>query len=95
MTGIAQFAQLSTVDISKVKAKIRLTLGRSGSILGGTIQVHGAVATEWEVEAPTEQDIDKVKQVLLSARDGCWTHQMTENATDFQETILLNGQPVD
>ena len=81
------------VDISSVKAHVKVYFGLEGSVLAGTIQASAPkVETSYEIESP--DDPERVAAVLRNARNGCWVRAAVANPTPFEDKSTLNGEPI-
>jgi len=62
-----------------------------GSVKAGTVDAGSdSIDTVFVIES--EEDSEKVKEVLRLARQGCWARRMLEQPTKFNDTLMLNGQ---
>ena len=82
------------VNITKVRAHVAVHLELSGSVLAQTVQAAcPKVVTTYDVESP--DDTARVAAVLRNARNGCWVRAAVTSPVPFEDTISLNGRPME
>lgn len=81
------------VTISKVRAHVDAHIELSGSVLAGTVKAGCLkVETRYEVESP--DDKARVALLLRNARNGCWVRAAIANPVPFEDSVILNGEPL-
>ncbi len=65
----------------------------TGSVLQGTVNARiSKFETKFEIES--DADPEQVQNILKLARQGCWARQTILMSATFDDTVILNGQPI-
>jgi pentose-5-phosphate-3-epimerase len=94
MTQLERYAQMMKVSLEKVQAHIALSVGAEGSVLAQTIQARAdKIAIHYEIES--DETPERVAGLVRNARNGCYVRQTIGRPELFDDTITLNGHPLD
>ncbi len=93
MTQLERYAQMMKIDLKKAKAHIALHVAAEGSVLAQTVQARAEkIEIHYEIESADEPA--RVAGLIRNARNGCYVRQTIDRPGLFQDTIILNGSPL-
>ena len=93
MTQIARYGHMLKVNVGKVRARLKTYYRLEGSVLRGDRRAWlEKVETLFTVESTDSPD--QVARVIRVAKEGCFARQALLNPVAMEESVLLNGQPL-
>ena len=83
---------MTKTKMSKAKVRVVIHWFLTGSVLKGTVD-SGCKSVETHLEVESDDDAEKVAQVIRCAKKGCFAEQMVVRPVPLVSTVLINGEP--
>ena len=83
---------MTKTRISKAKVRVLIHWYLEGSVIKGTVD-SGCNEVETHLEVESEDEPDKVRNVVRLAKKGCFAEQMVARPVPVTGSIRINGEP--
>lgn len=82
---------MTKTRMSKAKVRVLFHWYLTGSVLKGTVD-SGCKSVETHLEVESDDDPEKVAQVIRCAKKGCFAEQMVVRPVPLTSSVLINGK---
>ena len=83
---------MTKTRITKAKVRVLIHWYLTGSVIKGTVD-SGCKEVETHLEVDSDDDAEKVAQVIRCAKQGCFAEQMVVRPVPLTSSVLINGRP--
>lgn len=83
---------MTKTRITKAKVRVLIHWYLTGSVLKGTVD-SGCKEVETHLEVESDDEADKVRQVVRLAKKGCFAEQLVVRPVPLTGSIRINGEP--
>ncbi len=83
---------MTKTNVSKAKVRVVIHWFLTGSVLKGTVD-SGCKEVETHLEVESQDDPEKVQNVIRCAKKGCFAEQMVVRPVPLTGSIKINGEP--
>lgn len=83
---------MTKTRITKAKVRVLIHWYLTGSVIKGTVD-SGCKEVETHLEVESDDEADKVRQVVRLAKKGCFAEQLVVRPVPLTGSIRINGEP--
>ena len=83
---------MTKTRITKAKVRVLIHWYLTGSVTKGTVD-SGCKEVETHLEVDSDDDAEKVRNVVRLAKKGCFAEQMVVRPVPLTGSIRINGEP--
>ena len=83
---------MTKTRITKARVRVLIHWYLTGSVIKGTVD-SGCKEVETHLEVESDDEADKVRQVVRLAKKGCFAEQLVVRPVPLTGSIRINGEP--
>jgi uncharacterized OsmC-like protein len=83
---------MTKTRITKAKVRVLIHWYLTGSVIKGTVD-SGCKEVETHLEVESDDEADKVRQVVRLSKKGCFAEQLVVRPVPLTGSIRINGEP--
>ena len=82
---------MTKTRVAKARVRVVIHWYLTGSVLKGTVD-SGCKGVETHLEVDSDDDADKIRNVVRLAKKGCFAEQMVVRPVPLTSSIRINGE---